>query len=123
MSATFCRFTMIGRVLTQPRRITYNKDGAENVLCSFIIGTEPNDAEDGKKAQYSNCYNIQAYGKIAKSILNNFSKDDYVYMEGYPKSVKVAGHELGNTLFFTNYVAQYASLLNRAIKTAHDKEI
>lgn len=119
MSATYCRFTMIARVLTVPKMITYVKHtiGTEELLCSFIAGVAPRqDEKERAKTRYLECFNVQAFGGIGKIAFNNLSVGDYIFVEGTPRSEKKNyGKDLSKCMFYSNFTADKIILLNRKI--------
>jgi single-stranded DNA-binding protein len=121
--ATFARFQIIGRIQTAPKKYEYKtKDGEdEGMICTFIVGTEPTQNAETKKIACLNSFGITAFGKIAKSAFRNLGEGDFVFIEGKPTTKKAAGKEYGNTLFWTEYIAERIVLLNRQIKTAYSR--
>jgi len=124
MSATYCRFTLIGRVLTVPKVIKYIKhtSGQEEELCCFIVGVAPKNRESVTKTENLGCFNIESFGGVGRTAFNNISVHDYVFIEGTPRSVKKNyGKDLSKSMFYSSFVADKIILLNRKIKTAWAK--
>ena len=125
MAATYCRFTLIGRVLTEPKRIAYNKkDGTDSMICSFVVGVEPDEDEEAKVFRSMKMFSVKAYGKTAKTAYSSLSKNDYVFIEGTPTSIlKRDARMLSEKLYYSELIAQKVVLLSRNIKTAHSREL
>jgi single-stranded DNA-binding protein len=115
--ATYAEFTIVGRVLTDPKKYEFTcPDGERDVLVTFIAGTIKDNAKKKISERYNN-YNIKAYKKTAKSIFCNVSKGDYVLVKGTPETVRVNGE-----FFYTEYIVSRFLLLNRSTKSVYAKK-